>query len=380
MIFSDLPFQPNTKAKLIGLFSSNRVPHAILLNASEGSGHFQLGLCFASLLMCSNPKNEACGNCPSCKKIENFQHPDLHFSFPIHISKSEHCETSDDQRARFVEMLNKYKCIGKNTWYYTMGNENKQGVIGVKESQAILKKLSLKAFEGRSKVLIMWLPEMMNQQASNKLLKLIEEPPEKTFFILVSNNKQQLLPTISSRLQSIDIPSLQNKDVVSFLMKNFEIDEKIAFEYAKISNGNLNKAINHYINESSSSILLPIFIKWMRLCYSRNIAETIDWVNEISKTGREQVKDFLLYVLEMFRKCVLGHYKIDLEGLNNEEKSFLEKFKPFINHQNIEQLNELINEAHFHMQRNANTKILLLDVSIKLYKLIKNNAYQSKTN
>lgn len=380
MIFSDLQFQANTKAKLIELFNSNRVPHALLLNGNEGSGHFQLGLCFASLLMCSNPKNEACGDCPSCKKIKNFQHPDLHFSFPIHLSKSEHSETSDDQRIRFVEMLDKYKCIGKNTWYSSMGNENKQGVIGVKESQAILKKLSLKAFEGRSKVLIMWLPEMMNQQASNKLLKLIEEPPEKTFFVLVSDNKQQLLPTISSRLQTIDIPSLQNKDVLSFLMKNFEIDEKIAVEYAEISNGNLNKAINHYFNESGSSILLPIFIKWMRLCYSRNIAETIDWVNEISKTGREQVKDFLLYVLEMFRKCVLGHYKIGSEGLNNEEKAFLEKFKPFINHQNIVQLNELINEAHFHMQRNANTKILLLDVSIKLYKLIKNNAYQPQTN
>ena len=276
MIFSNLPFQANIKAKLTELFNSSRVPHAILLNGSEGSGHFQLGLSFASLLMCSNPKNDACNDCSSCKKINNYQHPDVHFSFPVHLSKSEHSETSDDQRTRFVEMLDKYKCIGKNTWYSSMGNENKQGVIGVKESQSILKKLSLKSFEGRSKVLIMWLPEMMNQQASNKLLKLIEEPPEKTFFILVSDNKQQLLPTISSRLQTIDIPSLQNEDILSFLMKNFDIDEKLAVEYANTSNGNLNKAINHYFNESSSSILLPIFIKWMRLCYSRNIAETID--------------------------------------------------------------------------------------------------------
>jgi DNA polymerase-3 subunit delta' len=371
---------PSIKEKLVELHQSNRVPHGLLLNGKEGSGHFQLGLHFAAILLCKNPGKAPCGECSSCLKLRNFQHPDLHFSFPIHLSKTQNSEISDDQVMLFLEMIRKYKCIGKNNWYSVMGNENKQGVIGVKESQSILKKLSLKSFEGGPKVLIMWLAEMMNVQASNKLLKLIEEPPEKTFFIFITDNNQNLLPTINSRLQKINVPSLTVNDVQNFLISDFNLNQQEAFQYASISNGNLNKAIDCYFNESSNSQFLLIFIKWMRLCYSRNIAETIDWVNEFSKTGREQIKNFLLYCLEMFRNCLMDHYNINLDGLSAEEKSFLEKFKPFINHNNIINLTNLVNEAHFHIERNANAKILLLDVSIQLFKLLKVEAYHSKTS
>ena len=378
MFFKDFSINNYVKDQLDDLYHSNRVPHALLLNGREGSGHFQFGLYLAKLLLCKNTNQSFCGECSSCKKSDSFQHPDLHFSFPIHLSKTNHSEKSDDQRQTFIEMLIKYKCIGKSTWYSLMGNENKQGVIGVKESQEVLKKLSLKSYEGGAKVLIMWLPEMMNVQSANKLLKLIEEPPAKTFFILISDNKEKLLPTISSRLQHIDVSSPKEGEIVSFLLKNFEIDELAAKKYSAYANGNLHQAINFHFNRSHDSDYLPVFIKWMRLCYSRNIAETIDWVNEISKMGREQVKEFLLYNLEMFRNCVVGHYKIDFKSLNDEEIAFLEKFKPFINHNNIVQLNDLINEAYFHIERNANTKILMLDVSIKIFKLLKNSVYQSK--
>lgn len=372
-------FNQTAKDKLVELFQSNRVPHALLLNGKEGSGHFQLGLFFASLLLCKNPSNAPCGKCPSCVKLKSLQHPDLHYSFPIHLSKSEHRETSDDQIKLFLELVNKYKCIGKNSWYSVMGNENKQGVIGVKESQSILKKMSLKSFEGGPKVLIVWLAEMMNTQASNKLLKLIEEPPAKTYFIFITDNKQHLLPTISSRLQLIDIPQPKEKEIEEYLKNEFKIDDHLASKYTAISNRNLNKAIEFHFKTSAVSSFLPLFIKWMRLCYSRNIADTIDWVNEFSKTGREQVKDFLLYSLEMFRACLMDHYQISLNEISKEEKQFLEKFKPFINHHNIIQLTDLINEAYFHMERNANPKILLLDVSIQLYKLLKIKAYYPKS-
>jgi len=370
--FSDFPGQDSTKTQLLDLFKSERVPHALLLNGEEGCGHLQLALSFSSLLLCKSPTPlDACKNCSSCKMYEKYQHPDLHFSYPIHLSKTEHSETSDDQRSSFLEALEKYKCLGKKTWYSKMGNENKQGVIGVKESQAILAKISLKSFFGSAKILLMWMPELMNIQAANKLLKLIEEPPENTYFIFVSNNQSKILPTISSRLQTINVPRLKDENISDFLEKKFKIEPSTANNIAKISKGNLNKAINTHLDAGISEMNRSLFVNWMRLCYSRNIADTIDWVNEFSKIGREQIKDFIIYSLEMYRQCIMGNYNMEIEGVSESEKNFLEKFKPFVNHQNISEINSIMNDAYYHMERNANPKILMLDVSIKLYKLLR---------
>ena len=372
MYFSDFPGQDSTKTQLLDLFKSERVPHALLLNGEEGCGHLQLALSFSSLLLCKSPTPlDACKNCSSCKMYEKYQHPDLHFSYPIHLSKTEHSETSDDQRSSFLEALEKYKCLGKKTWYSKMGNENKQGVIGVKESQAILAKISLKSFFGSAKILLMWIPELMNIQAANKLLKLIEEPPENTYFIFVSNNQSKILPTISSRLQTINVPRLKDENISDFLEKKFQIEPSTAKNIAKISKGNLNKAINTHLDAGISEMNRSLFVNWMRLCYSRNIADTIDWVNEFSKIGREQIKDFIIYSLEMYRQCIMGNYNMEIEGVSESEKNFLEKFKPFVNHQNISEINSIMNDAYYHMERNANPKILMLDVSIKLYKLLR---------
>jgi DNA polymerase-3 subunit delta' len=370
--FSDFPGQDSTKTQLLDLFKSERVPHALLLNGEEGCGHLQLALSFSSLLLCKSPTPlDACKNCSSCKMYEKYQHPDLHFSYPIHLSKTEHSETSDDQRSSFLEALEKYKCLGKKTWYSKMGNENKQGVIGVKESQAILAKISLKSFFGSAKILLMWMPELMNIQAANKLLKLIEEPPENTYFIFVSNNQSKILPTISSRLQTINVPRLKDENISDFLEEKFQIEPSTAKNIAKISKGNLNKAISTHLDAGISEMNRSLFVNWMRLCYSRNIADTIDWVNEFSKIGREQIKDFIIYSLEMYRQCIMGNYNMEIEGVSESEKNFLEKFKPFVNHQNISEINSIMNDAYYHMERNANPKILMLDVSIKLYKLLR---------
>jgi len=252
-----------------------------------------------------------------------------------------------------------------------MGNTNKQGIIGTKESQQIIKKLSLKSYEGGAKILLMWLPEEMNQQGANKLLKLIEEPPEKTHFIFVSEKKEQLLPTIQSRLQTIDVPDFSELEINQYLIENQNVSTEKAELASSISFGNMTKAIQYLNNENNHDAYLSLFINWMRLCYTRNIADTIDWVDTTSKEGREQIKGLLLYTLEMFRKCILGHYSVEIKGISKEQASFLKKFSPFVNHKNIVQFSEVINDAHFHMERNANPKILMLDVSILFFRLLK---------
>ena len=361
------------KNQLVQLYLTNRVPHALLFGGKEGSGHFQLAMFFAKVLLCKEVNSGPCSQCSSCKKIDNFNHPDLHFSFPIHLSKSEKSEVSDDQRASFVSMVQEYHSIGKQIWYAKMGNENKQGVIGVKEGHEIIKKLQLKSYEGGKKILIVWLPELMNVQAANKLLKLIEEPPEKTNLIFVSDRSEQLLQTISSRLQQIKVPHLENTFVSTYLQSHFNVEENGANMLSKSVGGNLHKAIYKHLNNEKSQEFLAQFVQWMRLCYSRNISDTIDWVNNFSKKGREINKEFLRYALELFRQCIANHYMVSMNGLSTEEEQFLIKFKPFINHENIIGLNEVINEAYYHVERNANIKILMLDVSLQLYKLIRNS-------
>ena len=372
MYFSDLCNQNSSRDQLINLFKQAKVPHAILLSGPPGCGHLQLALSFSALLLCESPKeNDACKSCSSCVKYEKLQHPDLHLSFPIHLSKTEHSETSDDRRELFVSNLEKYKCISKKTWYSSMGNENKQGVIGVKESQSIINKMNFKSFFGGAKILVMWLPELMNLQASNKLLKLIEEPAENTYFVLVSENKNKILPTIYSRLQNIVVPKMKLNTISNFMVNNFQIVESEAKTIANLSDGDLNKAVLYHLNSGTSGLNMSLFIKWMRLCYSRNIADTIDWVNELSKMGREQIKDFINYTLEMSRKCILGNFSIERSEVKEQEEKFLKKFQPFINHKNISEINTLMNDAYYHLERNANPKILMLDVSLQLYKLLR---------
>ena len=199
MFFENANAHLQLKNQLVQLSLTNRVPHALLFGGKEGSGHFQLAMFFAKVLLCKEVNSGPCGQCSSCKKIDNFNHPDLHFSFPIHLSKSEKSEVSDDQRASFVSMVQEYHSIGKQVWYAKMGNEYKQGVIGVKDGHEIIKKLELKCYEGGKKILIIWLPELMNAQAANKLLKLIEEPPEKTTSLLPLKHDLTTCLILSSR-------------------------------------------------------------------------------------------------------------------------------------------------------------------------------------
>jgi len=372
MMFSTFYGKNNLKSKVLNLYNTKRVPHALLFNGSEGSGAFQLAMSLAQLLLCQEPSlSDSCGKCSSCVKVEKMMHPDVHFSFPIQLSQTNKTNISDDLLDLFLEMISEFSFFSTEIWNDKMGNKNKQGVIGTKESQQIIKKLALKSYEGGPKILLMWLPEEMNQQAANKLLKLIEEPPKNTYLLFISEKKENLLSTIKSRLQTIDVPNYRDEEITQILMEKFDCSESQAQTISSNSFGNMSIAVQCIKNETQRDAYLSPFINWMRLCYTRNIADTIDWVDANSKEGREYIKGLLMYSLEMFRKCILGHYLIDIKNITQDQKQFLKKFMPFINHKNIVQFSQVINDAHFHMERNANPKILLLDVSIQFFRLLK---------
>jgi len=371
MQFSKIIGQESVKAHLIDTVKSKRISHAQLFLGPEGNGSLPLAIAYAQYILCSNKlESDACGNCPSCLKVAKFSHPDLHFSFPIHLLKS--TRTSDDVFVEWKKQLETAMYFSLQDWYKTLGNDNKQGTIGTDESQRIVKKISLKSFEGGYKILIMWMPEQMNNQAANKLLKIIEEPPKKTLFLLVSQNQENIISTILSRTQFVKIPRLKEKELSGYLVQQNGLAKEDADTYAHLAEGNVSLALSLMEDKESASFNLDNFIKWMRLCYTRNIGETIDWVDTIASAGREAQKNFIVFALGMFRQSIVGHYAdTDLVILTGPQRKFLDKFSPFINHKNIVVLSELLNDAHYHLERNANPKILFLDVSLKVFAYLK---------
>jgi len=372
MQFKNIIAHEAEKKHLIHTVQENRISHAQMFLGPSGSGTVPMAIAYAQYILCQNKQdNDSCGACASCAKIQKHNHPDLHFSFPIHLSKEKHVYISDNVLGVWREILDENPYFGIEDWNLKLGNENKQGVIGKEESQKIISKLSLKSFEGGYKILIMWLPELMNGQASNKLLKFIEEPPHKTVFLLVAEDQEQIIATIRSRTQIVKLPRLKEKAIASYLETEKEISANDSVIIAHLAEGDVGKAIHLITEQTEANFNFENFVNWMRLCYQRNIAKSIDWVDLIAASGRENQKSFLKFCLNMFRQCIIGHYTgSELVVLTDEQNAFLSKFSPFINSKNIVGLTEAFNEAYYHIERNANAKILFLDLSIKTFSLL----------
>jgi DNA polymerase-3 subunit delta' len=262
-------------------------------------------------------------------------------------------------------------------WYQLIGIDNKQGQIGVDEAQDVVKSLSLMSYEGGYKVMLIWMAEKMNVAASNKLLKLIEEPPNKTVFILIAEDEEQIINTIRSRCQVLHFPPLAEVVIKEALMKNFQIDEKVAAKIAHQANGNYNKACDLVYQDSEDLQFEEWFIFWIRSAFKAKgnkaaIHDLIAWSDEISKTGRETQKQFLLFCSDFFRQALLLNYNAsELVYMEPKSKNFkLENFAPYVNEVNILDITNELQDAIYHIERNGNSKIILTDLSIKLTRLL----------
>ncbi|MFT4684986.1 MAG: DNA polymerase-3 subunit delta' [Flavobacteriales bacterium] len=374
MRFLEILGQEHIKNHLLQSANNGRIPHAQLFVGKEGSGTLPMAIAYAQYLLCNNnPNIDACN-----LKCDKLTHPDLHFAFPVATSASvKKHPISDLFLSDWRPFINKTPYGSLFNWLQTIGVENKQGSIGVDEAEAIVKSLQLKSFEGGYKVMIIWMAEKMNTAAANKLLKLIEEPPEKTVFILITENEEQIIGTIRSRCQTLNFPVLSESDIVNGLVSSHKVAENEAKKIAHQSNGNFNKALDILNNDSSDAIFEQWFITWIRAAFRAKgnasvINELIAWSDTISKSGRETQKRFLNFCLQFFRQALLLNYKANnLVFLETKEPGFdLKKFAPYVHGNNIESINKELNEAIYHIERNGNPKIILLDTSIKLTRLL----------
>ncbi len=376
MQFKNIVGQQEIKKQLVQTVKEDRISHAQLFLGAEGCGGLALALAYAQYICCENKlEDDSCGECASCRKYQKLVHPDLHFSYPFFAKHKDDTALTFIEEWRKAFLENPY--LGLDEWRSNTSAENKQANINIAECHQIIKKLSLKAFESEYKVLIMWLPEYL-EKSGNALLKLIEEPAQKTLFILVAQNQEQILSTILSRTQIVKIPKLSNDDVINYLVDNKLVDENKAKEIAYLSNGNLHLA-QTFLYQTESN-LHDSFVNWLRTCVGNKVLETMDMVEELAKIGRENQKNFIKYGIHMMRECIL--YLSGSPGLIHlpeKELEFISKFSSVLNLAKAEAVANELETAHYHIERNANPKILFLDVSLQLIKIIKFNSLPKGT-
>lgn len=375
MFFREVIGQQTVKDRLIQSVKDGRISHALLFFGPKGSGTLPLALAFAQYVNCEQPaESDSCGKCSSCVKQQKMVHPDVHYTFPVVISKKEKVGVSNDLVSEFREAVLSNPYLNQNDWIEAAtGDESKAGVIPVEESMEIIRMISLKAFEGKYKVVLIWMPEKMNAATANKLLKSLEEPPDNTLFILATEHREVLLPTILSRTQLVKLQRLTENEIAGVLHIRTGINSEQAQFFAGLSDGDYREAMELAGRESGTGSAEQDFLGWMRLCFSpsKTMDKLISWVEAMQAEGRESQKQFLFSCMAILRECILlGNSGDSLVRLQPAQKQALAKFLPFINGRNSGEFSNALNEAYFHIERNANAKILFLDLSLKINRIL----------
>ncbi|WP_121808336.1 DNA polymerase III subunit [Mucilaginibacter kameinonensis] len=369
MQFKEIVGQEAIKQRLLNTLSENRVSHAQLFLGPEGSGSLALAVAYAQYLSCEDKQPaDSCGVCSSCRKYQKLMHPDLHFSYPFFAKHK------DDTALTFIEQwrgaLTTNPYLSLDIWRGYLDAENKQANINIAECHQIIKKLSFKPFESEYKILILWLPEYLDKEG-NSLLKIIEEPQPNTLFLLVAQNQDQILNTILSRTQLVKIPSLEYDEIKEHLISAHHQTEEAAAEIAYLSNGNMTEALAMLQQDNKS--YHELFVQWLRYCFGNKGIEVMAFVEQFAKMGRENQKNFLRYGTSFIRECCLLIAGAgSLVHLPARELDTAQKMSNVLSIGKSQMIIDELEKAHYHVERNANPKILFLDVSLQIIKILIN--------
>lgn len=374
MLFSEIFGLQDVKDKLIQSVRSDHLAHALLFLGREGSANLALALAFATYLNCTHRKsNDACGECPSCVKNAKFIHPDVHFAFPVTSIKEK--KGKELISLNFLEEWRNFliqdpynNAVG---WNNFLGGENKQLNISREESRQIIRNLSLKPFEGEYKIMLIWLPEYMHPSSANAILKILEEPPQKTIFLLVSNDQSRLLSTILSRTQIVSIRPFSDDEIREMLIKQHFIDQHKAEQVTHLVDGNIQEALRlaREVEDDSHKI----FRDWMRTCYKGDLTSMVRWSERFSSLNKAGQQTLFSYGLSIMRESLIsisGEYK--LSRIQGDELEFSKNLVKVLDTDKISQITEALNTGSYHLERNANPRILFLDLSINVLRIFRN--------
>lgn len=378
MHFSEIIGQEHLKNHLIKSADASRIPHAQLFVGPEGTGTLAMAIAYAQHILCksSDSTNDYDQSC--LLKFNSLSHPDLHFVYPtVTTSTVKTKPKSVDYLLEWREFLKQNPYGSLFDWLNFLEAGNKQGEIRVDDAQEIVKLLSLKSFEGGYKIMIIWMADKMNIAASNKLLKLLEEPTDKTLFILIAESEEDILQTILSRCQILHFNALDENSIAEKLYNDFNIEQREAKKIAHQAQGNFNKALKLINADGEELAFEEWFVEWVRAAFRAKgnasaINDLLLWSEKIAALGRETQKKFLDFCIEMFRQALLLNYQTtSLVYMEPKVAKFkLENFAPFVNGNNIDAIFTELSDAIYHIERNGNAKIILTDLSIKLTRLI----------
>jgi DNA polymerase-3 subunit delta' len=375
MNWDSLIGQEPLKKQLTELVLQNRLSHALLLLGKEGVGALPLAISFAQYLVCEKAAvtnlSAPCGICPACKKASELVHPDIHFSYPTVTKKPGEKPIATDFIKEWREFMIQHPNGNLYDWIELIKEkDNSQGKITAEECNDIVRKLSLKSFESPWKILILWLPELMGNEG-NKLLKLIEEPPPQTLLILVSENESGILSTIVSRCQLIKVPALETDVIEKALIERNKTAPAIAGQIAALADGNYREAL--MLVQHAEEDWQELVRNWLNSILKTGPVAQTKWVEEVAKLGREKQKQFLRYFNHLLEQAV--HFRIQGENLliSEKEKDFAARLNRIAGFEQQEAMMREIDQAHYHVERNANAKILFHALTIKLYHIIQDN-------
>ena len=374
MKFSEIPGHETVKQRLRQMALSGKLPHAILLEGPAGVGKMALARAFAQYIHCEHPdpNGDACGRCHSCRLHEAMNHIDTQYVFPVVKTDGMNSNpVSDDFRDQWVEYLKDRIYMDYQGWTALFGKKNAQLLTYVTESSALLHRLSFTSHVSRYKIVVWWLPEKINEEAANKLLKMIEEPFDDTIFIMVSDRPRDILPTIYSRVQRIPVKRLPDETVARYLCDNYEISEADALAAAHLAEGNVVKAMEVLNQSKETALFFDMFVKLMRLAYQRNVAELRRWSDDLAALGRDCEIRFYDYAMRMVRENFVYNFNVpEISYMTSTEEQFSVRFARFITVDNVERIIRVFDRARTDIAGNANGKIVNLDVTIKIIMLL----------
>jgi len=360
--------------RLMRMVDEDRLPHAIMLTGPQGAGKLALAIGFAKVLLSQGGETSMFGEPVESPMLRKLEHPDLHFTYPtikLPSMSADHKPVSDDFAREWHELVMAGPYFTMNEWLELMGGENQQAIITAGESDELVRKLSLKSSQGGYKVSIVWLPERMNQECANKILKLLEEPPSQTIFLMVCNEPEKLLETIRSRVQRVDVKKIATEDIRQALMEKRGLTEDEAQRISRMANGSWLKALEMLSADSENELFLDMFQTLMRLSYQRKVKDLKTWSERMASLGREKQKRFLDYFLRLVRENFMYNFKQEeLCYMTQREEDFAKNFARFINEANVLPIYDLINKAIRDIGQNANAKIVFYDMALQMIVLL----------
>ena len=365
MQFNKITGQHSLKQQLINNVQQNRLPHAMLFSSAEGTGSLSLVLATIQYLVCENrASHDSCGVCSGCKKVQKLIHPDIHFTKPIVKHPNVHYKTGET--AISADWMNEWRkevvdnpYLSYNDWMkLQVGETNSQGNITVRECAQILHFLSLKSFESGYKFVVIWMAEYLGNEG-NRLLKQIEEPEDNTFFFLITENYEQVLGTIQSRSQLIKVPPLNEKEIADALIEQMNISPENAKSISILADGNFNFSLK-LLKEKDDNIE-KIFLDWMQIIIRKQKKDWVKWAEDLSKLGRENQKQFCKYGLVLLRQILLSQQNNQpMDGWNEREKAYCGYLSQKLAFEQLSKMEKIFDDLFFHIERNANGKLLFL--------------------